>query len=72
MRVCASFLASRCDGAFEIDGQGYNGLDSRFGKSIAEQLIWTPAVQHAAKKMLKKYREQLHRGGLSVEYNVIY
>jgi len=72
MKACASFLAARCDGALEDDGQGYNGLDSRFGKSIAEQLTWTPAVQHAAKKMLRKYREQLLRGGLSVEYKVIY
>jgi len=72
MKACASFLAARCDGAIEDDGQGYNGLDSRFGKSISEQLTWTPAVQHAAKKMLRKYREQLHRGGLSVEYKSIY
>ena len=72
LQVCARYLAERCDGAIEDDGQGYNGLDSRFGKSIAEQLIWTPAVQHAAKKMLRKYSEQLHRGGLSVEYKVIY
>jgi hypothetical protein len=72
MKTCAVFLAARCDGAKDIDGQGYNGLDSNFGKSISGQLIWTPAIQHAAKKMLKKYREQLHRGGLSVEYNVIY
>jgi hypothetical protein len=72
MRSCAAYLASRCDGALAEDGQGYNGLDSRFGKSIAQQLVWTPAVQHAAKKMLKKYREQLLQGGLSVEYNSIY
>tara|TARA_R110000737_G_scaffold30665_2_gene49197 strand:- start:34 stop:1863 length:1830 start_codon:yes stop_codon:yes gene_type:complete len=72
MKACAGFLASRCDGALEDDGEGYNGLDSRFGKSIAEQLIWTSAIQHAAKKMLRKYREQLLRGGLSVEYKVIY
>ena len=72
MRSCAAYLASRCDGALEEDGQGYNGLDSRFGKSIAQQLVWTPAVQHAAKKMLKKYREQLLQGGLSVEYKSIY
>jgi hypothetical protein len=43
MRSCAAYLASRCDGALEEDGQGYNGLDSRFGKSIAQQLVWTPA-----------------------------
>ena len=72
MRSCAAYLASRCDGALAEDGQGYNGLDSRFGKSIAQQLVWTPAVQHAAKKMLKKYREQLLQGGLSVEYKSIY
>ena len=72
MKACAVFLAARCDGAKDLDGQGYNGLDSRFGKSIAEQLTWTPAVQHAAKKMLRKYREQLLRGGMSVEYKIIY
>tara|TARA_R100001377_G_scaffold23737_1_gene12843 strand:- start:201 stop:2030 length:1830 start_codon:yes stop_codon:yes gene_type:complete len=72
MKSCAMFLASKCDGALEDDGQGYNGLDSRFGKSIAQQLIWTPAVQYAAKKMLKKYREQLLQGGLSIEYKIIY
>jgi hypothetical protein len=72
MKACTSFLAARCDGAVEDDGRGYNGPDSRFGKSIDGQLIWTPAVQHAAKKMLKKYKGQLHQGGLCVEYKSIY
>ena len=72
LRSCAMSLASRCDGAVQDDGQGYNGLDSRFGKSISAQAIWTPAIQHAAKKMLRKYREQLLQHGLSVEYDVVY
>jgi hypothetical protein len=72
LQSCARYLAARCDGAVEADGQGYNGLDSRFGTSIAAQLIWTPAIQHAAKKMLRKYAGQLTSGGLDVEYRVIF
>ena len=72
LQACARYLAARCDGASEKDGQGYNGLDTRFGKSIAAQLIWTPAVQHAAKKVLRKYAGQLTDGGLSVECKTIF
>jgi len=72
LQTCARYLAEKCDGAVEEDGQGYNSLDSCFGKSIAAQLIWTPAVQHAAKKVLRKYAGQLTSGGLSVECKTIF
>ena len=72
LQACALYLAERCDGAVEEDGQGYNGLDSSFGKSIAAQLIWSPAVQHAAKKILKKYAGQLTKGGLLFQFQKIY
>ena len=53
------FLASRCDGAVEEDGVGYNGLDTNFGKQLAAQAVLSPKQALAARKMLVKYKRQL-------------
>lgn len=61
------YLASVCDGAYEKDGCGFNGTDSRFGKSLAGQERWTSRQAEAAIKMLKKYRKQLQKAGFNPE-----
>lgn len=63
------YLSSRCDGAITEDGAGFNGRDSGFGKSLAEQI---QRGQHlsdnqfkTALKMLQTYRHtQLLQAGL--------
>ena len=52
-------LAGRCDGAQELDGAGFNKLDSRFGKELAQWNTLSLAQAHAARQMLVKYSRQL-------------
>ena len=53
-------LSAVCDGALEEDGQGFNGMDSRFGKALAGQSYRLTQRQAAAgRKMLRKYKKQL-------------
>ena len=59
-------VASACDGAFEEDGSGFNKMDSGLGNSLARQDEWTPAQQHAAKTMVKKYMSQIVTGKLQL------
>ena len=54
-------LASVCDGAIAEDGQGFNGLDANFGRTLAAQKSLSPRQAVAARKMLAKYRKQLGR-----------
>lgn len=63
--VC--FLASRCDGAQELDGQGFNKLDTGFGKELAATEEWSPRQAHAAYQMLEKYKRQLANAGIDYD-----
>jgi SWI/SNF-related matrix-associated actin-dependent regulator 1 of chromatin subfamily A len=64
-------LAARCDGAAAEDGAGFNRLDARLGRKLAETPVaqWTPRQRRAAWAMLKKYRGQL--AGLGIDYDAI-
>lgn len=62
-------LAGVCDGAKEQDGQGFNGRDTRFGKSLAEQSAvrtLSEKQQAAALEMLQTYRGQLEAAGIDL------
>lgn len=61
------YLAGVCDGACTRDGQGFNGVDSGFGKSLAQQESWSEKQAKSAVKMLKTYKGQLERAGFDVE-----
>ncbi len=61
------YLATRCDGAAQIDGMGFNKFDAGFGRSLAQQQHWTDRQMDAAIKMMKKYKNQLTEGGFNVE-----
>ncbi len=63
------WLADRCDGAVDEDGQGFNGLDARFGHTLADTdpLRWSPKMAIIAHRMATTYRVQLMRGaGINV------
>jgi len=53
-------LAGRCDGAVIEDGAGFNKMDTRIGKALAERpRDYTDGEVHLAKKLARTYRRQL-------------
>lgn len=63
------FLAERCDGAHDMDGQGFNKIDVRFGKWLLSRIVSKQLIKsHAesALKMIGKYKGQLERGGIAL------
>jgi len=67
LRNAMSSLLSVCDGAIEKDGQGYNGMDARFARSLHIQENWTPSQAVAIHKLLRKYTKQLNGFGIVYE-----
>lgn len=53
------YLAARCDGALDLDGAGFNRLDSRIGKSLAGAQTLSARQAVLGKKILRKYARQL-------------
>ena len=52
-------LASLCDGAQGLDGQGFNKWDSRTGKILAGLEYLTPRQAALGRKIVHRYRRQL-------------
>ncbi len=52
-------LAGMCDGAYKLDGAGFNKYDADFGHDLASRERLSPKQALAAKKMLRKYHRQL-------------
>lgn len=52
-------LAGMCDGACDLDGQGFNRLDTAFGHSLANASKLSNRQCHYAIQMLKKYKSQI-------------
>ena len=69
LRQAISRMDAACDGAVDLDGMGFNGVDSPFGKKLARMPVWTPRQARAAWKMLRKYTGQLAAYG--IEYAAI-
>jgi hypothetical protein len=59
-------LSARCDGAFSLDGQGFNKLDTSFGHSLAGRSFLTQGQAKAARPMVIKYGRQLDPALLAV------
>jgi len=57
-------LAAVCDGAVDLDGVGYNGVDTGFGHAMAERESLSPRMAAASFKMLRKYSAQLRNYGI--------
>jgi hypothetical protein len=53
-------VAGHCDGAQAKDFQGFNGVDTHFGRRIAlvDPTEWTPEVWDEVAHIMLKYREQ--------------
>ena len=67
----ARALSEVCDGAAAKDGQGFNGADSPFVKSILEQAYLTSKQLIALHKTLAKYGGQLARHGFAYSELVV-
>jgi hypothetical protein len=52
-------LAGMCDGARNIDGCGFNKLDSKFGKALAYLPTLSQRQAAVAARLCRKYRRQI-------------
>lgn len=68
---CLRHLASVCDYARTLDGQGFNGFDADFGHDLAGRDCLSDGQAIVACKMLQKYRKQLETAGLSIPESYI-
>lgn len=71
LREAAGALAARCDGARERDHQGFNAVDTDFGKALAQRPVeeWEKGTVVTAYRMLRKYKAQL--SGMGIEFDEI-
>jgi hypothetical protein len=67
---CLKALARVCDGAVNEDGMGFNGCDTRIGKSLAGWANLTPKQAALGKKIIVKYKGQLNAYGLGEAYSL--
>ncbi len=56
---CLRMLARMCDGAVELDGHGFNRLDTQIGHSLAQWPVLTPRQAALGRKLVIKYHRQL-------------
>lgn len=65
------YLADRCDGAKELDGQGFNSMDTGWGHSTADAIrdgmVMPEEELRSAMIRLVKYRGQLTAGGIDLD-----
>lgn len=59
-------LKAHCDGAFNLDGQGFSKIDVRVGHSLAMAQSLTQKQALLGKKLVNKYRRQLPEDLLAV------
>jgi superfamily II DNA or RNA helicase len=52
-------LSAMCDGAFAVDGHGFNKRDTAFGKSLATKSKLSEKMFACGQKMLRLYHRQL-------------
>jgi SNF2 family DNA or RNA helicase len=52
-------LAGMCDGAFTLDGAGFNKLDTNFGHDLASRFSLTPKQAAVGQKLVRRYQRQL-------------
>lgn len=63
----AQVLAGICDGAKKQDGLGYNGVDSRFMKELAQIENHSERQLRCMWHTLRKYRKQLEGAGIQYD-----
>jgi SNF2 family DNA or RNA helicase len=52
-------LSARCDGAFSLDGQGFNRMDTAFGHDLAGRSSLSQKQAKCGQRMVVKYGRQL-------------
>lgn len=62
-------LARRCDGAFALDGAGFNKMDAGIGHDLAGRATLTPKQAALGKILVRKYQRQLSRTILDAALN---
>lgn len=67
VREAISSLLSVCDGAVTEDGQGFNGRDTGWARTLHCQPAWTDAQLSAAYIMIRKYKRQLTNFGIDYD-----
>ena len=64
-------IAGMCDGARELDGMGFNKIDTKIGKSLAANETLSPKQAAFAKILVTKYQRQLPESlveSIGIEY----
>lgn len=69
VRNAIAALLSVCDGAREDDGQGFNGCDAGWARTLHIQPVWSAKQLCSAHKMIRKYKNQLY--GFGIDYDLI-
>jgi hypothetical protein len=66
IREAVAAIAAQCDGAESLDGVGFNGTDTHFGRAAADAPLqaWTPGLARQAWEILHKYSGQLETLGI--------
>jgi SWI/SNF-related matrix-associated actin-dependent regulator 1 of chromatin subfamily A len=59
IHTATKLLAGMCDGAYTIDGAGFNRMDTVFGHSLANAPFLSQKQAQYARKMVRKYKRQL-------------
>ena len=59
VHLALQMLSGVCDGARDLDGAGFNRLDTRIGKSLAMQASLTAKQAVLGRKIVQKYHRQL-------------
>ncbi len=59
VHTALKLLSAMCDGARELDGAGFNKMDTLFGHSLAERTFLTNNQAEAGKRLVLKYHRQL-------------
>lgn len=59
VHAALKLLAGMCDGAQELDGAGFNKLDTNFGHSLAETPRLSAKQAEYGYKLVQKYRRQI-------------
>lgn len=67
---CLKALSLVCDGALAEDGTGFNGCDTRIGKSLAAAKNLSPKQAILGSKIIRKYKGQLNAYGLGEAYDL--
>jgi hypothetical protein len=52
-------LAGVCDGAYMLDGHGFNKFDAKLGHELAGRTVLTPKQAALGQRLVRKYQRQL-------------